>query len=244
MLKAYFDESGTHSSSKVVLLCGFVGKSEDLETFEIDWENNLRTSRVPYFHATDCENGKGDIYGALQEPLRKSLFVGLTDVICRHKLAVISCAILRCDWERYKSGDLGERFVTPYHLCFEMCMQDVVHWSDDNASGKSASLFFANQKEFEGRASEIYSLYSKNEYWGGKFSELKFMQAKDSASLQGADLLAYEAYQHLNARMTNPNYLGTARLRKLIESGNPMLGRLIDETQIVELLKQKSDKHL
>ncbi len=57
MLVAYFDESGTHDQSKVVCIAGLVGTAIEWSRIERPWEENLRTTRVPWFHANDCEEG-------------------------------------------------------------------------------------------------------------------------------------------------------------------------------------------
>jgi hypothetical protein len=41
MLTGYFDDSGTHSNSEIVVMAGFVGTGEQWQKFEKTWADKL-----------------------------------------------------------------------------------------------------------------------------------------------------------------------------------------------------------
>ena len=50
MLKAYFDDSGTHNGSAVIAAGGFVAKAEEWDVFEREWSEMLEVEEIGWFH--------------------------------------------------------------------------------------------------------------------------------------------------------------------------------------------------
>lgn len=194
MLTAYFDESGIHSSSEVILISGFVATSELWEKFDAEWKENLDTARVPYWHSTEYEARVGPFQG-MNEGIRESLPVGLVKVLCKYKPTAIEGAISRKDWDQFKDLRIGQLFKAPYNLCFEYLIQQIAHWSQTEANGEPVSLIFADQKEYKNHAAEIYDLYRSNFTYARIVSGVSFYPVQNLRPLQAADMIAYEMYR-------------------------------------------------
>jgi hypothetical protein len=61
MIRGYFDDSGTHGNSSVVVLGGLIGNVEQWERFEIAWAARLadplpgyNKPPLPMFHLSAC----------------------------------------------------------------------------------------------------------------------------------------------------------------------------------------------
>ena len=61
MLKAYFDDSGTHAQSKMVAIAGFIGDATVWDSFDANWEPILtapdKSTRLSEFKMYDCVHG-------------------------------------------------------------------------------------------------------------------------------------------------------------------------------------------
>jgi hypothetical protein len=68
MLSAYFDDSGTHLNSDIVLLAGIFGNEYQWEFFNDLWRNRLNEavpnkSPIRRFHRYDCHHSLNEFTG-------------------------------------------------------------------------------------------------------------------------------------------------------------------------------------
>ncbi len=56
--EVYVDESGSHSGSPILSVGGYVFLKSRSRLFSHKWEGELRRVNAPYFHMTDCANGR------------------------------------------------------------------------------------------------------------------------------------------------------------------------------------------
>lgn len=57
LIEAYFDESGTHDGSPVMVIGGFLIESEEARKLELAWKVMLDRYGIEFFHMTDCALG-------------------------------------------------------------------------------------------------------------------------------------------------------------------------------------------
>jgi len=58
-LAGYFDESGTHDDSSIVVVAGVVSSTQQWLKFDRKWRNALDAENLSTFHMTDFENRQG-----------------------------------------------------------------------------------------------------------------------------------------------------------------------------------------
>ena len=68
MLAAYFDDSGTHDSSQVIVWGGFLGTAEQWKQFDITWRAKLARPldgkpRLSKFGLADCDRCRNEFEG-------------------------------------------------------------------------------------------------------------------------------------------------------------------------------------
>jgi len=224
LLKAYFDESGVHANSDVILISGVVGTIDVWDNFDREWAKQLAVPNVPYFHAYDCEVGEGE-YQRLSKGLRESLTIGLAGVICENHLRIVRSLLPRPTWKEISSGPPDpDDFRHPYQVCFENCLDQLSKWAAVYASSEQVALIFAEQTEYKGIAYEMYEIYRNIGVWKN-FVSITFADPKLFPGLQAADLVCYETYQHylavqiLNSQEVRPAF------RRLIAGDSESIGK-------------------
>lgn len=202
MLKAYLDETNTHESGEIVVIAGFIGDATSWAALELRWREVLSNVGMPYFHAVECEAAKG-VFSMLNRHLREALFRGLAGVISGCKLSAITAALIRSDWNRFKDGILGTRYETPYHFCFEHCIQIAATWSRTYGGHEPVELIVAQQDEYRSRAELLHHRYTQDSPWRNELGPLVFLSPFKCTGLQAADLLAYETQKYAMDRHQN-----------------------------------------
>ena len=225
MLKAYFDEAGTHRQSDIVMISGVVATPDVWHAFEPAWMETLSNLHLPYFHASECQGGRG-IYARLERGTREALFLGLAQVIAQFRPLIVNGSVLRIHWNEYKDRWVGLKYLDPYNICFEVCMRQIHEFAKDVLNGEAIELIFAEQEEYQSKARDIYEYYRSNPQWAATNSSLAFAQSRQVPALQVADLLLYEMVKCWRALQTDPNPTLSPAFRLLNDAGLSIRGSL------------------
>jgi len=216
VLRAYFDETGIHDSSKATMVCGLVATFEAWDAFDADWQKELDVTKLPYFHAVDCEHGE-DVFQPIPKPLRDSLVWGLGNVIGRHRPYFVDAGMHRESWNAAKFPNIVRVFRNPYHVCFAHCMDQLSHWSEQHANGEPIALVFSDQSQFKNFAQQIYDSYIR-EKKNANLVSLQFANHKCFAGLQAADYLCYEQYVQFVAGITDAEQVTRIGMKRLLDA--------------------------
>lgn len=222
LLAAYFDETGTHGESELVLIAGLLTQGDIWKGFEAAWLAQLKVFEVPYFHGAECEDGRG-IFAALDRPLRNLLSEGLAKVIANHRPIPVMSSIFRADWDRFKNGPIGQRYGDPYNLCFENCVRQAVTWCHLHSPNETVALIFERQTNFSVTADKLFQAYKSNVIWGRQLTSLTFADPLDYPPLQAADLLAYEQTKALQAARKGASFLSRPAMKVLLKQKVPAM---------------------
>lgn len=234
VLVAYFDESGISKNEKVALVGGAVMDSVVWARLDRPWAENLKTSRVTWFHAVDCENRWGE-FEHLERPLRDSLVRALSVALAKQGPQCFGSAIYRDAWAFATDTVRTRSFDDPYFFCFELCLQQVADWSNKYAGGEPVALVFANQMEYKDRAIAIHQMYQEAKERWSSLGSLTFADPRLLVPLQAGDLLAYELYQFIKGGATYGGYSRQA-FRHFETIGGTAMSLMIHDRESVSKL--------
>lgn len=201
LLRAYFDESGTHGGSKVTGVAGFVGPEAEWTALESEWESELARfsditgKPITELHAYDCVNGQ-DFWFGIDRAIREAYYLRLAPVLVKYKrLRGIAISVEVDDWDNQTTPEFRRRFDSPYQLCAEHCFQQLVSYTKNKANGSQSALLFAEHPKYTGRIEGIFRHYMSNKAWAD-VKTLAFASPKDCTPLQCSDMMSYEAYRY------------------------------------------------
>jgi len=203
MLMGYFDGSGSHSNSKVLTLCGFLGEGSAWENFCDPWNAVLDKPQWPNrpkeLHMYDCAHALGDFAG-WSYTQRLALVGDCVDVVIQSGIFAVGSGAFTDIFSDLDANDKlllhSERLGDRYDLVFQYCVQQVAHWTKTLWDGEKVGLIF--DVENEPQASEylkLHNRYRTSVEFGPYLAGADFESSIEMLPLQAADLLAYGTYQ-------------------------------------------------
>jgi hypothetical protein len=209
MLSAYFDDSGTHEQSDIVLVAGIFGTEGRMDCLDRNWKRHLdrplcgRKSPLRRFHATDCNASQGEFSGWTRTE---------TDYFC-HQLrneiiesgvAAYGSACSRKDYDDLIAGDIRSILGTPEGMCINQCFVRSIGWVQANTFDPKMTFIFDNRPSSVKRyAGTVYDAFERWVHPPPQLAGYAFLSSYDVRSLQAADLIAWEFYQHANDCLIN-----------------------------------------
>lgn len=205
---AFFDESGTHDQSDVVVVGGLLATYRSWVRAEIEWNrvlalkkdkdgNPLRVfhytdfmARIPPFDWPDCE--------------RNNFMERLTTIIGENITLGIAYGVFREDYDELPP-ELRSDFKDIYHCCSYFCLDSLVKWKK-NLTGPALpapfEFLFDRKKGFEGHATAIYYQVVKDVDPDGVLGDMGFGSKDKDIPLQMADLLVGASARHFRRQRT------------------------------------------
>jgi hypothetical protein len=228
MLTAYFDDSGTHDSSRIVLVAGVCGTEWQIKSLDRMWgkiiENPLCGEKDPLrrFHAYDCDNSIGEFL-RWKRVETDYLWHQLQTAIIDSGVSSYGVACGREDWDSLITGNARAIYGNAEQMCIKNCFVRALHWAQTNAFDPEMTFVFDNRPSSVQREAQVVSHAFKTGRPGETpvVVETAFSSSKDVKLLQAADLIAWELYQFANdiyhgtATFANPN---RRQLRYLMEN--------------------------
>ncbi len=198
LITAYFDESGTHEGSEVVVVAGFVSGVSKWELFTREWKHCLDDWGIESFHMSDFESRHGPfkLWTKVEHKKRLNKLLAL---IHEHTLMSIGCGIPKESFDRIVSKEAkiicGDAYGLAAITCFRNLADiakrpEVDGWLDcimEQGAKGAGALLLIQQEE------------SKSPEWmnNNRIISLDFRDRRLFPPLQAADILAYELYKHI-----------------------------------------------
>jgi hypothetical protein len=246
MIRAYFDDAGTHSASEVTTCGGMVGTKEAWSAFELDWQTVIADFQgygLTAFHAADCEVGKGDFQDFSRE-IREAISRRFSRIIAKHTdLRIFWSSIENAAWDEVTDGLFRERYEKPFGLCFEWCVHQASAWSTSYAGGSPVALVFSEQPDFRERMQEVFGYYVGAKLYA-PLRSLTFASYRDLLPLQGADLVATEINRYWRAADLEPGKLAVRPEIVELEKGRGLhLGGVYGRDGLTNAVKKLRDSY-
>jgi hypothetical protein len=206
MLTAYFDDSGTHGDSNVVLVAGIIGTEWQLASVDSLWKGHVdrplcgRKSKLGRFHATECYNSQGEFAGWTRTET-DYYFHQLHGVLIDSHVAAYGMAVSRRDWDEIIIGDLRDFLGDAESFAISQCFSSALDLARNTTFDPQITFVFDNRpSEIQRRAKAISDAFEK--WTAFKKDEppqvlgCAFLSSYAVRPLQAADLFAWEVYQH------------------------------------------------
>jgi hypothetical protein len=140
IITTYIDESGTHDSSPISVMAGYVGTTVQWERFNADWSALVRKAGVRFIHGVELSKRTGQFKGWKAEDVN-ALMISLDGVIAAHLQLGFSVIVRDDDYKSiYGAGPHPRRVPkdSKYGVCFRACLRFV-------------PSFIASELKLEGR---------------------------------------------------------------------------------------------
>ena len=219
MLCAYMDASGSHEGAETCLVAGYWAGPKVWRRFERDWQNVLTEAGVPEFHAKEFWQRQpltGKRYGqyAKWDDVRhRDLIDRLLRVIQHHKIIPFGVGVDTSQWKSesayyrkifsgyHQHAPVQDSALKAIYLAFQVAVTKTTAYCSD---GTKMDFCFDNDPNRSRIAYCFQSLTShpedKNDPILRKLGKLQFVDSKNAAGIQAADLLAYELYRYSKKR--------------------------------------------
>lgn len=204
MLAAYFDDSGTHGGS-IVLVGGLSGTEWQLRSLERLWRPHLERplcgskNPVRRFHAYDCHNSINDFLGWSRTET-DYYWHQLETVIIEFGVMPYGIACVRQDWDDLVTGQLRDIYGNAEQMCIKNCFIKALQWAQQNTFDPHITFIFDNRPSDVQKEVQVVT----HAFQTGRPGETPqvvgaaFLSSFQILQLQAADLIAWELYQFAN----------------------------------------------
>lgn len=196
MLRAYFDDSGTHAGSPVVVMGGLIGTCTQWERFEDAWAAKLarplpHKPPLKMFHAAPCKGGWGEFEG-YNHGERDWVTKEFRDIIINSDLISTASAIDRAAWDELIQGPIRNVLGDALEACFGNCIDRTIMAAKESPDGDKIAVVFDRGIESQ-RLRDMADLYMRP-LANPRIVSVTFSKVEQFLPLQGADMAATETY--------------------------------------------------
>lgn len=197
MIYAYGDDGSDEKGQRVIAVSIIAGCEEWWEFVESRWK--VRCGGIP-FHATDCESDTGD-YKDIPHKQNKDMYRDLVGILAASPLGGIGVAIDLTARKKVFPNSIAPDYYRAFQECLSR-LSNVAETLDDVAevTFDVAEVTFDVGMENEYNAGLLYSYMRGVDGRLSKYlhPKISFVPWKESARVQAADLLAFEAWKALD----------------------------------------------
>lgn len=222
VLEFYFDDSGSHAGSPVVVWGGIVGHTQFVNELAAKWQNVLDAPcdgkpPIEKFHSTDLMNGWGEFVGynqAERDLTRRNFRQAILDA----GLTILSYGLSTKDWDQVVNGTARQGLISPEHTVFGVTVRHAS--SIGGAEGQPIAFVFDQgcASRFDLQAMFMSALQSAG--IDPSLASYAVSPVLGSCALQAADLVAHETYRYFCDYLHDDAALPPPHLKKLHEGAH------------------------
>jgi hypothetical protein len=198
MLRAYFDDSGTHADSEVVAVGGLVGNVAQWMQFEREWSAKLADPLLGYgkpplqmFHLAHCNARNGEFAGYTDGEC-DAVTHDFRQIIIDSKLIATASMIDKRAWDELVVGPIRQWIGDAVDVCVENCLSEAIKIAGAHPDGDMIAAVF-DRGIWTQRIKNITDEYTLD-LASPRIVSVAFSNVKDVLPLQGADISATENY--------------------------------------------------
>lgn len=238
MLRGYFDDSGTHLGSEVVVCGGLVGTVAQWEGFERAWAAKLAAplpGKPPLkkFHLAPCQSG-WDEYASYTRAESDAAIHDFRQIIMGADLISVAFTVEQKAWDELVTGKDRDLHGSALEVCVKNCIEETMRIAGAHPQGDKVAVAF-DRGFMTSKLKEITDPYTYS-LGAPRLVSVNFLTVADTLGLQGADIPATEAYWHakdvLNLGLDAPP---RAHLKHYL-SGTRAASYILDREAIAQLL--------
>jgi hypothetical protein len=226
MFTLYFDDSGTHSGSEVVVAACYVATVEQWDCFVKDWREAEAKYGFGVFHMKNFVAREKQFSG-WSEDKRNGLLRRLITIIKTRARVGFVAAVHKADYdevvhEQEFRNRLGD---THYRFAVMQCMGMIQNWRSKHQHTEPMRWVFASGTDGNHEIDEVFLSLRKNpeakQAFGIPRTGCSFEDAQRVIPLQAPDILAWESLWHMrNSVLPNEGATRAKRgsFRSLLES--------------------------
>jgi hypothetical protein len=249
MITAYFDDSGTHPKSDVIVWAGLFGNQYQWESFDRIW-NDLLDSPCPNkdpikkFHTVECRFREGEFaYWSRTE--QDYLIDQLASAVVRTLLSGIAIVVNRRDYDEVVTGDLRTIYGDAEAFCASLFYVRIQELVSRIAPQETEMAFVIDRRENRmAQHQAAYDIVAEENKRNNilmnverkiELLSLTFASSKKFLPLQAADLFAYEVYQASKADIDGDKLLPRSSALNRFGSTGRLVGQIFDKKMFHQL---------
>ena len=240
MLRAYFDDSGSHADSEIVAIGGLVGTTAQWEEFERRWKAQLANPLpgkpgLRKFHLSACNAQDGE-FADYTDVECDAVTHDFRQILIESRVTSTSSAIDKRAWDELVIGENRAWLGDALDVCVENCLTETIKIAGPHPEGDQIAVVF-DRGIWTPRLKEVTEGYT---YPLGRprIVTVAFSAVEDVLPLQGADIAATENYWHA-IQVLRQGYGAQPRAHMRHYLANMFAeGFLIDRARIVEMLPE------
>jgi hypothetical protein len=254
MLHAYFDDSGTHPGSEIVLMAGIFGYPNQLDFLSELWSKKLADPSpgklaLKRFHMAECQASENEFAG-WNRAATDFLVHELGDIIPKAGVWGYAAAIDRKSYDQLMTGNIRRVCGDGETFCSIRCFQQVRAWAHEFTSESSIALVFDERPHKKADIVKIYDTYKEGRGADDPalpdIVSLSFASSSKMIPLQAADLVAWEFYQDaidtLRGRSIEAGYR-RKQMERLVKGGR-LKSEMLDREGIIRLMETELDPQM
>jgi hypothetical protein len=164
MLRAYFDDSGTHDSSSVVVMAGVIGTESEMVSLEALWKEHLdaplcgQKAPLTKTHMYDCYGSTGEFLG-WKRTETDYFRHQLREAIIKSRVSAYCVGCIRKDWDELMQGDIRGTHGNAEGYAIRQCFVRAIKWANENSFDPQISFIFDDTGRLEREVRAIFHAF-------------------------------------------------------------------------------------
>jgi hypothetical protein len=197
LFSAYFDESGTHQDSPVMVILGLIATNEQWKHLKREWDELLiQFELLPPFHMKEYAHSTGQFKAWKGAPIRDRFLSRIVGIILRRVQYSVAVSLSMPDYNKVIAPNPKASlfFGSPYAMCiYQTLFLLDLWWKKLPHERDKIPCIFDSGHPKSSEVSRIVRKYSSHPNMEKKALEsVSFVPDDDHPPLQAADLVAWE----------------------------------------------------